>query len=294
MRVRRLAFAKGGEASITQESPSLGTRLSYGAGSAAFGIKDAGLQIFLLLFYTQIIGVPAPLVGLALTVALVLDAISDPIVGYWSDNFRSKWGRRHPFMYASAIPVAVCYFLIWTPPVGWDHQALFWYLLVMAVLVRTFLTFFETPSAALGPELTRDYDQRSALQSWRSFFGWTGGNAMTVMMFLFVFPAFNTPEWRTTLTFANPAVTQHLGFSVAWRWQDAFDWTSTFNQMRPGRIEAYSVVDAQVSYRLPAMRSVLKVGGTNIFNNQIYQAYGSPSIGATYYVSITFEQLFQR
>lgn len=134
------------------------------------------------------------MVGLALTVALVLDAISDPIVGYWSDNVRSKWGRRHPFMYFSAIPVAVAYFLLWTPPKGWDDQALFWYVLVMAVLVRTFLTFFETPSAALAPELTRDYDQRSALQSWRSFFGWTGGNAMTVMMFFFLFPAFTTAE----------------------------------------------------------------------------------------------------
>ena len=98
----------------------MSTRLAYGFGSAAFGIKDAGLQIFLLMFYTQIVGVPAPLVGLALTIALVLDAISDPIVGYWSDNFRSKWGRRHPFMYASAIPVAVTYFLLWTPPRGWN------------------------------------------------------------------------------------------------------------------------------------------------------------------------------
>lgn len=169
-------------------------KLSYGVGSAVFGIKDAGLQIFLLMFYTQIVGVPAPLVGLALTVALVIDAISDPIVGYWSDNFRSKWGRRHPFMYASAIPLAVSYFLLWTPPKDWDHQSLFWYVTAMAVLVRTALTFFETPSAALGPELTRDYDQRSSLQSWRSFFGWTGGNAMTVMMFFFLFPAFVTAD----------------------------------------------------------------------------------------------------
>lgn len=190
----RLASAKAGEASIATDRLKLGTKLAYGFGSAAFGIKDAGLQIFLLLFYTQIVGLPAPMVGLALTIALVVDAISDPVVGYWSDNFRSKWGRRHPFMYASAIPVAVCFYLLWVPPRGWDHDALFWYLLVLAVLIRTAITFFETPSAALGPELTRDYDERSTLQSWRSFFGWTGGNAMTVTMFLFIFPAFVTPQ----------------------------------------------------------------------------------------------------
>jgi len=107
-------------------------------------------------------------------------------------------------------------------------------------------------------------------------------------------PAFNTPKIRTTVTFGNSAVTKNLGFNVAWRWQTAFDWTSTFNQLRPGRINTYSVIDAQVSYRLPAIKSVLKVGGTNILNNRIYQAFGSPSIGAVYYVSMTFDELFDR
>ena len=107
-------------------------------------------------------------------------------------------------------------------------------------------------------------------------------------------PAFNTPRWRATVTFGNSAVTKNLGFNVAWRWQDAFDWTSTFNQLRPGRINTYSIVDAQVSYRLHNLKSVLKVGGTNVFNNRIYQAFGSPSIGATYYVQMTFDELFDK
>lgn len=106
-------------------------------------------------------------------------------------------------------------------------------------------------------------------------------------------PAFNTPAYRTTVTFGNSAVTKNIGFNIAWRWQDAFDWTSTFNQMRPGRIEAYSVVDAQVSYKLPALKSVLKLGANNAFNNQIYQAFGSPSIGAVYYVSVIFDEMFR-
>ena len=174
------------------KKPSLGTKLSYGAGAAAFGIKDAGFGYFLLMFYSQVIGIDARLVGLALTIALVFDAISDPIVGYWSDNFRSRWGRRHLFMYASAVPITIAYYLLWNPPSGWDQTALFWYVLVLAVLTRTFLTFFETPSAALAPELTRDYDERSTLLSFRTFFGWVGGNAMTVLMFFILFPAFTT------------------------------------------------------------------------------------------------------
>jgi outer membrane receptor protein involved in Fe transport len=105
-------------------------------------------------------------------------------------------------------------------------------------------------------------------------------------------PAFNTPKWHTAVTFGNRAVTKDLGFNVAWRWQTAFDWTGTFNQLHPGRINTYSIIDAQVSYQLHGLKSVLKVGGTNILNNRVYQAYGSPSIGAVYYVSMTFDQLF--
>lgn len=172
--------------------PTFWTKLAYGFGSVAYGVKDQGFSYFLLLFYSQVIGLDARLVGLAITTALVFDAISDPIVGYWSDNLRSRWGRRHPFMYASALPVAASYFLLWNPPVGWSEHALFWYVLVLAVLIRTFITFYETPSSALAPELTDDYDQRSSLLSFRYFFAWTGGNAMTVGSFLLLFPAFAT------------------------------------------------------------------------------------------------------
>lgn len=172
--------------------PSLWTKLAYGFGSVAFGVKDNGFNYFLLIFYSQVIGVDARLVGLAITTALVLDALSDPIVGYWSDNLRSRWGRRHPFMYASAVPVAASYFLLWNPPVGWSEEALFLYVLLLSVAIRTFITFYETPSSALAPELTEDYDQRSSLLSFRFYFGWTGGNLMSVLMFMALFPAFAT------------------------------------------------------------------------------------------------------
>lgn len=106
-------------------------------------------------------------------------------------------------------------------------------------------------------------------------------------------PAFNTPKYRTSITFGNSEITKNLGFNVAWRWQDSFDWYGTFTQMRPGTIEAYSIVDAQLSYKVLPMKSVVKLGAFNLFNNQIYQAYGSPSIGAIYYASLTFDQLLK-
>jgi len=171
-------------------APGFWTKMAYGFGSVAYGVKNNGFDYFLLLFYSQVVGLDARLVGIAITTALVVDAISDPVVGYWSDNLRSRWGRRHPFMYASAIPVSLSYFLLWSPPQDWSQASLFWYLLGLAVFIRTFITLYETPSSALAPELSEDYVQRSSLLSFRYYFGWTGGNTMSVLMFFFLFPAF--------------------------------------------------------------------------------------------------------
>ncbi len=106
-------------------------------------------------------------------------------------------------------------------------------------------------------------------------------------------PGFNTPKYKTAITFGNSKITEKIGFNVAWRWQDAYDWYGTFNQMRPGRIEAFSVVDAQVNYKVLPIKSMIKIGASNLFNNQVYQAYGSPSIGGIYYISLTFDQLLR-
>lgn len=170
----------------------IATRLAYGFGAVANGVKDNGFNYFLLLFYSQVVGLDARLVGIAIFVALLFDAVSDPVVGTWSDNTRSRWGRRHPFMYAAALPLAVSFFFLWNPPLDWSQTALFWYLLLLAVTIRTFMTFFEVPSSALTPELTQDYDQRSGLIALRYYFGWTGGNFLTVLSFGAIFPAFAT------------------------------------------------------------------------------------------------------
>jgi Na+/melibiose symporter-like transporter len=125
--------------------------------------------------------------------ALVFDAFSDPIVGYTSDNLHSRWGRRHPFMYASVVPVALSYFLLWNPPAGLGQGALFAYLLGLAILVRTFITFYEIPSSSLVAELTDHYDERTSMLSYRYFFGWWGGLTMAVIAwFLLLRP---TPEY---------------------------------------------------------------------------------------------------
>jgi GPH family glycoside/pentoside/hexuronide:cation symporter len=168
---------------VMRQLTSLRTKLFYGLGSIAFGVKDNGFQTILLLFYNQVMHVPAALVGLAILIALVFDAFLDPIVGQFSDNLRTRWGRRHPLMYFSALPVAVSYLLLWNPP-HWSTGALFLYLIVVAVIVRTFITFYEIPSSALAPELTEDYDQRTSFLSFRVFFAWYGGLTMLELAYV--------------------------------------------------------------------------------------------------------------
>ena len=160
---------------------TLWTNILYGVGSIAFGVHLTVLTSALLLFYNQVVGLPAAWVGAAMALTLIFDAICDPLIGEWSDHTRSRWGRRHPFMYASAIPAAVSFYFLFDPPLGWTKGHLLIYMAVMLMTVRVLLSLYEIPSAALGPELTLDYDKRTSLMGSRFFFGTLGGAGISVL-----------------------------------------------------------------------------------------------------------------
>jgi GPH family glycoside/pentoside/hexuronide:cation symporter len=172
---------------VTSDSTSnrppltLSTNIFYGVGSIAFGVHQAILTSALLLFFNQVVGLPSAWVGAAMMVTLIFDAICDPLIGEWSDHTRSRWGRRHPFMYAAAVPAAVAFYFLFNPPLGWSKGHLLVYMGVMLMTVRVLLSLYEIPSSALGPELTLDYDQRTSLMSSRFFFGTLGGAAISVL-----------------------------------------------------------------------------------------------------------------
>jgi len=169
------------ESAANRPPLTLNTNILYGVGSIAFGVHDATLSSVLLLFFNQVMGLPATWVAGAMMITLIIDAICDPLIGEWSDHTRSRWGRRHPFMYASAVPAAVAFYLLFNPPLGWSPRHLFTYLVATLVSLRLLLSLYGIPSAALGPELTYDYDQRTSLMSWRFFFGTLGGASISVL-----------------------------------------------------------------------------------------------------------------
>ncbi|NNM78213.1 MFS transporter [Sphingomonas sp. ID1715] len=155
----------------------LRTKLAYGLGAIAYGIKDNGYSVFLLLFYNQAVGLPASSVGFVIGLALVFDAFVDPIIGHLSDRTHTRWGRRHPWLYASALPIALTWAMLWHPPEG-TGQTILGYLLIVAILTRAAIATNEVPSLAMAPELTRDYHERTLVLRYRFLFGWAGGLGM--------------------------------------------------------------------------------------------------------------------
>jgi Na+/melibiose symporter-like transporter len=163
---------------LRDERLSFSTRCFYGVGSISEGIHNSAFSAFLLFYYNQVLGLPGTLGGLAILLALVVDAVTDPLMGSISDNFHSRWGRRHPFMYAAALPMAVCFFLLFNPPASLGQTELFLWLTVFAVLVRVSMTLNLIPSNSMVAEMTSHYDERTSLVSYRFFFGWAGGITM--------------------------------------------------------------------------------------------------------------------
>ena len=159
----------------THDRVSISTRVAYGFGSISEGVKNTAFNTFLLFYYNVVLGLSGTLAGAAILLALVVDAITDPLVGSISDGWHGRWGRRHPFLYASALPMGVSFWLLFNPPAGLGSTGLFLWFTSFAVIVRVAMTLYSIPSNAMVAELTPDYDERTSLVSWRFFFGWAGG-----------------------------------------------------------------------------------------------------------------------
>ena len=181
---------------------SRGTLNAFGCGAIASGVKNHVFGGWVLVYYNQVLGLEPALAGLALALALVVDAITDPLVGVWSDRARTRWGRRHPFMYAGILPFAVSFHALLQPPADLSQNGLFVRLLCLAVAVRVSMTLYEIPRAALGPELTKDYDQRTQLVGWSTSYGWFGGAGFAWLTLAFLLP--ETAEYQGSRAYLNP------------------------------------------------------------------------------------------
>jgi len=173
----------------------LGFRLkaNYGAAQMGESLVNGVLGSFLLFFYSQVLGMSPALASLGVGVAVIVDAFTDPLVGSLSDRSRSRHGRRHPFMYFGAIPTGICMYLLFNPLVTTELGLLLWMILFVN-LTRTAMTVFHIPHIAMGAELTEDYDERSSVVGYRTFFANVGGLSAFVLGFGIFFAP--TPEFE--------------------------------------------------------------------------------------------------
>ena len=152
----------------------LSMRLSYGVGQLSDGVKQSAFSTFLFFYYNQVLGLSGTLAGSAALLALMVDALTDPMVGQLSDRFHSRWGRRHPFMLAGAVPFGIAIFFLFSPPGDLGQMGLFAWMLGGAITVRLMLTLFFVPHLSLGAELATDYYGRTSLIGYRVFFTYAG------------------------------------------------------------------------------------------------------------------------
>jgi GPH family glycoside/pentoside/hexuronide:cation symporter len=162
------------------EKLSFWTKLAYGSGDLGTAIAAGLRAFFLLIFFTDVARLDPAMAGMILLINRIWDAFNDPFVGWLSDRTVTRWGRRRPWILAGAVPFGLTFFLLWVvPPFG--PTGLFFYYVIISLLLDTAYTVVNVPYTALTPELTKDYDERTSLNSYRFAFS-VGGALVSAVL----------------------------------------------------------------------------------------------------------------
>lgn len=153
---------------------TLRTKLGFGIGDLGGNLFFTIMGFYLLYFFTDVVGMLPALAGTALMIGKVWDAITDPITGYYSDRTKTRWGRRRPYMFVGAIASFFSMIMIFTPVSLSSQMKLFIYFTFVYCLLNTAYTLVNIPYAALLPELTQNYHERTILTGWRMSFAVIG------------------------------------------------------------------------------------------------------------------------
>jgi GPH family glycoside/pentoside/hexuronide:cation symporter len=162
-------------ASTLQDRLPWYTKLLYGSADFGFAFVDSCVSILYAIFMTDVVGLPARMVALAVFIGRSWDYINDPIVGYLCDRTRSRWGRRRPYLLFGFVPFGLSFLMLWWIPPFSNQWALTAYYALAFFFFDSMVTFVTMPYFALTPELTQDYDERTSLTSYRMAFSLVGG-----------------------------------------------------------------------------------------------------------------------
>jgi GPH family glycoside/pentoside/hexuronide:cation symporter len=146
------------------------TKFLYGIGDFGFACTDTIMQVLFAIFMTDVVGVKPAYAALAIFIGRTWDYINDPLIGFFTDRVRTRWGRRRPFLLFGFIPFGLCFAMMWYRPPTDSQFLLCAYYAIAYFLFDTSYTFVTMPYSALTPELTQDYDERTSLTSYRMAF----------------------------------------------------------------------------------------------------------------------------
>jgi len=169
----------------TTRKLTLKNKLAYGVGDISGTIFAALYGFFMQAFLLDVAGLNPAAAGAIFAIAQIWDAVTDPLIGSLSDRTRTRWGRKRPWLLFGAIPLAIAFFLHWlVPPL--TGTALILYYLFVALLLRTTFTIVNVPYTAMTPQMTRDYDERTQLNTFRFMFSILGGMVAVITHPIFV------------------------------------------------------------------------------------------------------------
>ncbi len=202
------------------EKLNLKTKLAYGAGDLGPAITANISVFFLLVFFTNVAGIPAALAGSILMIGKIWDAINDPFVGILTDRTQSRrWGRRLPWLIYGAIPFGLFFFLQWIVPTT-NVWGLFCYYVIIGLISQVFYTVVNLPYMAMTPELTQDYDERTSLNSIRFAFS-LGGSILSLFLAKLVFSQIDSRQQQYLVLAAICGLFAVLGlFWCVWGTRD--------------------------------------------------------------------------
>ena len=165
---------------------TLKTRIGYGIGDIAICLYWSGVGLYLLYFYTDVVGISPSLAGLIYGIGMLWDAVTDPFMGYVAERTRTKWGVYRPYLLFGNVPLALSFVLLfWVPP--FEGAMLFSFLLLTNLLHRTCFTIVSVPFSSLTPRITSDSQERTNLTGFRMLGAQTGTNLMALLAFPIIF-----------------------------------------------------------------------------------------------------------
>ncbi len=167
---------------ISQRIPWV-PRLAYSLGNVAETILSRAFELFVLFFYTQVLGLSGSVAGFGILLAMIADALSDPLIGSYSDSLKSRWGRRHSLMLASAVPSGLFFVALFAPPSGLQGLALGAWLAFTAIGLRVSVAFFHIPWSTQIAELSEEPKERVTLAVLRNIFGALASFAILAVAF---------------------------------------------------------------------------------------------------------------